>query len=222
MNIYIVAATDLEIAYVRERITSLATSKDGDFLVFEHCCISFFVHGVGGLRTSYYLSKIKDADLIVQIGIAGSFQKDIALGSCVEVVSDQMGDEGAEDHADFLDLLDLGFTEKNELPFQDGKLVNTCPSNLSLPKVNCITVNTVSGNADTIARRENKYHAAIETMEGAYFFYYALQEKIPFVQFRGISNYVTKRDKSTWQIKAALKSVHDATIEFLTQNNFIS
>ncbi|MBK7884081.1 MAG: hypothetical protein IPJ81_10000 [Chitinophagaceae bacterium] len=41
-------------------------------------------------------------------------------------------------------------------------------------------------------------------MEGAALQYVCLQEKIPFIQIRGISNYVGERDKLKWKMKEAI------------------
>ena len=49
-------------------------------------------------------------------------------------------------------------------------------------------------------------------MEGAAFHYVCLQENIPFVQLRAISNFVGERDKSKWLMKEAIENLNRETI----------
>jgi futalosine hydrolase len=44
-------------------------------------------------------------------------------------------------------------------------------------------------------------------MEGAAFHYCCLMKEIPFVQIRGVSNYIGERDKKNWKIETALHRV---------------
>jgi futalosine hydrolase len=50
-------------------------------------------------------------------------------------------------------------------------------------------------------------------MEGAAFHFACLQEKIPFLQLRCISNYVEVRDKSKWNIPLAVKNLNQVLVE---------
>ena len=66
--------------------------------------------GVGMVATSFHLGCVLAShkyDRVINAGIAGSFDKDIPLGSVVEVIEDQFPEMGAEDGANFLSLLDL-------------------------------------------------------------------------------------------------------------------
>ena len=45
-------------------------------------------------------------------------------------------------------------------------------------------------------------------MEGAAFHFVCLQQKIPFIQIRSISNSVGERDKSKWVIKEAVSNLN--------------
>jgi futalosine hydrolase len=54
-------------------------------------------------------------------------------------------------------------------------------------------------------------------MEGAAFFYVCLQEKVPFIQIRGISNYVGEQNKSKWDIDLAISSLNAVILEFLSE-----
>jgi futalosine hydrolase len=109
----------------------------------------------------------------------------------------------------------MGLVNSNEFPFEKGWLENTSFSNLNSPlrKVKAITVNTITDDAEYNDRFQKKYHADIETMEGAALHYVCLQEKIPFLQIRGISNYVGERDKMNWKITEAIASSTAALLD---------
>ena len=79
--------------------------------------------GVGMVATSYHLGRVLAShkyDRVINAGIAGSFDKDIPLGSVVEIVQDQFPKMGAEDGANF--LLNYAYPElqnKKEILFSD-------------------------------------------------------------------------------------------------------
>lgn len=186
--------------------------------------IHIVVSGVGMMNTAFALARDfaqHEYDAAIQAGIAGAFDKEIALGSIVGVLSEQYGDLGAEDNGSFIDIMELGFIEKNRFPFIEGKLTNPNPYPIGtdLRMVRSMSINTVSGQADTIAAREKRNACSIENMEGIAFHYACLQFQIPFLQVRAISNYVTPRDKNTWQIKSAIDNLNQYLIESLTSKN---
>ncbi len=208
MKLCIVAATEMELKYLKT--FSFATPHS----------IEFYTHGVGMLLASYNLQKIASTkpDFIVQCGIAGTYSNSIAIGKTVVVYSECLGDTGAEDHEKFIDIVELGFLQKDTFPFSNGLLVNESAININgLKTVKGMTVNLTAGNEQTIKLRTAKFHPDIETMEGACLHYVCLQEKIPFMQFRGISNRVEPRDKSKWELHEALKNCHEEVIKFIHQ-----
>jgi futalosine hydrolase len=112
----------------------------------------------------------------------------------------------------------MGLLEKNDPPYTDGTLVTPMfpiHNKIVMPRVNGVTVNTVSGNKSTIKRLYEKYGCATESMEGAAFHYVCLQERVPFAQVRAISNYVIPRDKSQWKMREAIINLNNWLIGFL-------
>lgn len=189
--------------------------------------IHIVLSGVGMMNTAFTLSKNfaqHEYDAAIQAGIAGSFDTQLPLGSLVSVRSEQYGDLGAEDNGTFIDIMELGFIEKNSFPFSEGKLINHNPYHFGtkLNMVSSMSVNTVSGQSDTIAARQKRNACSIENMEGIAFHYACLQFQIPFLQIRAISNYVTARDKSSWQIKLAIDHLNQYLIDSLTTKNIPS
>ncbi|MCD6011611.1 MAG: mqnB [Flavipsychrobacter sp.] len=209
MNLLLIAATDGEIN------RPLPASIKGDW------SIEVLVTGVGMVATTYALTKHiqhNKYDFVMQVGVAGSFYKELALGDVVFITEDRYADFGAEDHDKHLDIFEMGLQDKNTFPFSNGKLVNPLShfhDNIKLPRVSGITVNTVSGNAQTIKMRSERYNAMVESMEGAAFHEVCLRENIPFAQVRAISNYVTPRDKSQWKMKEAVINLNDWLAGFI-------
>ena len=213
MNILIVSATDAEIAPLTEyfKTAALPSSVSGGIVIT----------GVGMLNTAYELTKhlqTSKYDFVIQVGVAGSYINDVALGDLVFVTSDQYGDLGAEDHDKYLDIFEMGLINPNIPPYIVGKMLTPLlpvHNKIRLPHMSGLTVNTVSGSKRTIKRRTEKYHCDIESMEGAAFHYVCLREKIPFAQVRAISNYVTPRDKESWNMKAAIVNLNKWLIDFI-------
>ena len=89
-------------------------------------------------------------DLALNLGVCGTFDRALGLGTVVHVVSDCLAELGAEDGDRFLTIQDLGLLDPDEFPFRAGRLVNdhppANPALSVLPAVGGITVNTVHGN----------------------------------------------------------------------------
>jgi futalosine hydrolase len=177
--------------------------------------IETLITGIGMAATSYSLTKAickKKYDLAINLGLAGSFRDEIKIGEVVAVVSDTFSDIGAEDGESFLSIFDLELQGKDHFPFWNGKLkcnsdIDKYKSLAGLKHVAANTVNRVHGNENSIAKTIELYHADIESMEGAAFFYVCLMEKIPCLQLRAISNKIEKRNKNAWNIPLAMQNL---------------
>lgn len=206
MQILVIAATVHEIGAF--------TAENGQFDVL--------ITGVGVPSTMYHLQKrIKqvDYDCIIQAGIAGTFTDDIDLGKVVLVMQDCFADIGIEEKGSYRPIFSTGFANKNEFPFTDGWLVNSneALSKTNLPKVKAITVNKVSDSELQKQQFIVTFNAAIESMEGSALHYVCLQEKIPFLQIRAISNRVGERDKTKWKIKESIGNLSIELTKLINQ-----
>lgn len=205
MKVLIVAATAKEVNLVGEHfnITPNAFTRHQKF--------DLLITGVGMTATAFSLGKNlkKDYDLVLNVGIAGSFDPSIPLGSLVNIVSDTFSELGAEDGDAFISIDELGF----------GKSKYEASFNYELlPKVSSITVNKVHGNQQSILLLQNRINVDAESMEGAAVFYACEQLNIPCLQVRAISNYVEPRAKENWQIGLAIKNLNNWIINFITNN----
>ena len=179
------------------------------------------ITGVGMVATAFALGKHLAAnqyDLVLNLGIAGSFDKDIALGDVVEITQDTIAELGAEDDEAFLPIDKMGFGASIFYPAASlSNLYNT--SNHSNPynlkTVTAITVNTVHGNESSIKRIAERLNPQLESMEGAAFFYACREMHVPCLQIRAVSNYVEKRNRDSWQIGLAIKNLNTFAVMFL-------
>jgi futalosine hydrolase len=177
------------------------------------------ITGVGAMATIYSLTKsiLEDRpDLIIQAGVAGAFKADY-LGEVCIVKQDRFADLGVEENKEWRDLFDMGLAKPNDHPFTKGWLENEHAfiEQFQLPLVSSITINEITTNNGRIESLKSKYQPAIESMEGAALHFVCLQEQVPFFQLRCVSNYVGERNKSKWEMAAAIKKLNTALSELL-------
>ncbi len=190
----------------------------------EHRTWDVLITGVGltftALRLGAFLACCRALgqepyELVVQAGIAGSFDRKYPLGTVVEVVADGFADWGVE-QADgrFTDLFDLGLLGADaDLFGEGGWLYNSKPVFSSrLPQLRGISVNKVHGYVPSIAALLNRYRRfppQIESMEGAAFFLCCLGFGQAFTVLRAVSNFVEARDREAWDIPLAIRCLGD-------------
>ena len=223
MNILIVSATENEILPL---VSSLNSKKERNPKLktysLKNLNIDVLITGVGIIATTYWLSKMvvkKKYDIALNCGIAGSFDKQLAIGEVVNITQDRFPELGAEDGEKFLTLSEMNLPGEDELPFIKGKLINSSKIGNKivnqLPKVSGITVNTVHGNETNIKKIISRYDPSTESMEGAAFLYVCLSENIQCVQIRAISNYIEKRNRGAWNVPIAIKNLNEKIRDIL-------
>jgi futalosine hydrolase len=181
------------------------------------------ITGVGVLPATFSITRIileKRPDLVIQAGIAGSFDPTLKTGEVVMVTEEIMGDYGAMEKGEWKDIFDLQLMKKDEFPFNNGRLINPHLQTFNsqgLLAVRAITVNEIITSFDKLSEVFRKYNPQIENMEGAALHYSCLQLKIPFLQIRGISNQATERNKSRWKIEESIASLNKVLITIIEQ-----
>lgn len=217
MKILIVAATKFEIVPLLERMGVNKPSEGRVISVdFKEHEIDFLITGIGMVATAYHTGKVlnESYDAAFNIGICGSFSRNIEIGSVVNVYDDRFSELGAEDDGDILTLEELNLNGVSRIENLSGALH---PLIEALPKVSGITVNTSHGNEDSIKKVYNKFHPYTESMEGAAFMFVCEQENIPYVQIRAVSNYVEKRNREAWNIPLAIVNLNKQVFEIIEQ-----
>jgi futalosine hydrolase len=227
MNLLIVAATKLEIKPFLKKLNYLKDDwTNFTSLDYNNHQLDVLITGVGLVFTTYHLSKAlcakKKYDLVINAGIAGSFNKEIEIGEVVNVVQEEFADLGVEGTKRFKTLFELGFADEDSYPFKEGRLIAKHFDNKSLSevrKVTGISSNTAHGKLESIDFLKEKYKADIETMEGAASFYVCMLENVDIIQIRAISNYVEPRNKDGWDIPLALDNLSDVVIGLIKTLN---
>lgn len=179
------------------------------------------ITGVGAPATVYHLTNYlhqHKPSLIIQVGIAGSFDPDLELGTPVLIAADRFADLGVQENNEWHDIFDMQLAPSNKTPYLNGWLRNPHQQLLQsagLPLVNSITINEITTDPHRIQQFQKKYAPAIESMEGAAFHYVCLQQNIPFIQLRTISNYIGERNKEKWKLKYAIQNLSTPLVQIL-------
>ncbi|HUE88698.1 MAG TPA: futalosine hydrolase [Vicinamibacterales bacterium] len=203
MRILVVAATEPEIPLP-------GNGRRGDD------AIDVLVTGVGMVATAARCAQAlarSRYDVAYNFGICGAFDRSIALGAVVHVVSDCVPELGAEDGHRFVPLHELG------LAADHGVLVNEAPPAndvlRALPAVRGITVNTVHGRDESIAAIVERLSPQVESMEGAAFAYACTISGVAYAQVRAVSNIVERRNRGAWRLDLAIRNLHDTARRIL-------
>jgi len=185
MNILILAATDNEVF-----------SKE-----FNDCKI--LISGVGIPNACYALTNyLQDhkPDLIINMGVAGAFNREYLIGDVFEVNQDCFSEIGSENREGFLSAKDIGLkvaTSFNYIP------------KTNLNQAQGITVNTIHGNNDSIKDVVLRLNPNLESMEGAAFMMICQKFNINFIQVRSVSNFVEERNRENWNLDLAIKNLNN-------------
>jgi futalosine hydrolase len=211
MQLLLCASTEFEIKPTSEFIGEENISN-----------IDVLITGVGMMATTYSLTKAilkKRPDFILQAGVAGCLDEKLPLTKIVLIENENIGDLGVEEIGTFKTLFDLKLLDKNSFPWENGKLSNNVEvlRSTGLTIVDSVTVNEISTNIERIAYYKNQLNASVESMEGAALHFVALQEKIPFLQMRSLSNFAGERDKSKWVMDMAIANLNIELIRTLTK-----
>lgn len=223
MRILIVSATSLEIAPLVSAFRPVGDTGDGGPRVqlYAHRGhdLAVLTTGVGMVATASWCADAltrERYDVALNLGTCGSFHESLTPGTVVHVVSDRLAELGAEDHDRFIPIEKLMLLDENEFPFTGGQLVNVAPPSnpvlKALAEVRGISVNTVHGNEHSIAGAIARWHADVESMEGAAFMYACLTHDTAFAQVRAVSNLVGPRDRSRWAMAEAIANLGERSL----------
>lgn len=208
MKTLVVAATIDEVRGIYEHF-HLESSSFAEGPGFD-----ILITGVGMTATAFALGKNLSNiyTQVLNLGIAGAFDRNIPLGTLVYIRKDIFSELGAEDRMNFISIDELGFGKSL---MESAEIENKHLD--SLRQGTGITVNTVHGHAESIAKVIRRLNPTIESMEGAAVLYACMHTKLPCIQVRSISNYVEERNKLGWKVGLAIKNLNDWAIQFLTK-----
>jgi len=212
-NILVVAATAKEID------PFIDLTRSGSFTN-----VDILISGIGLTASTYHLSKqvgIKKYQLVIQAGVAGSFDLNIDLGQVVAIKQDTIADQSVIELEKLKTLFDLNLVPQDQYPYKKGWLINPNKDVLKktrLKIVNGISVNQISTSKQMIKFYRDTFDPVTESMEGAALHYVCLMENTPFLQVRSISNYIGERNKKKWNMMDSIINLNDSLIRII--NNY--
>ncbi len=209
MNILLIASTKKEIEIFENYLIN-------NKFKLKKLNIKILVCGIGQNSATFNTTKellTNSFDLVINIGIAGSYKKELQIGDIICVEKDIFCDLGAEDENEILNLQEIGLTDEN-INIIENKNYYRYIDFFKIGNVISITSDTIHGEENTINWIKNKYKPDIESMEGGAISFCCSKLKIPFIQIRAISNYVEKRDKTRWDIDLACNNLNNWLIQY--------
>ena len=213
MRVIITAATNLELDGSAKK-ASLLFKK-------SKLKLSFHATGIGMLASGVKLTQLATAhqpDLIIQMGIAGTYIKTEPLGKVMVVASESIADIGVREKGVFKDLFESQLLKDNEAPFKKRKLINPAIRSLNVLKsdtVAAVTINEITTSPKRIKEIIATHNPVLESMEGAALHYIGGLTKTPFIQIRAISNYVGERNKAKWKLKESIEQLEAYVLTYL-------
>jgi futalosine hydrolase len=213
MRVIITAATNLELDGSAKK-ASLLFKK-------SKLKLSFHATGIGMLASGVKLTQLATAhqpDLIIQMGIAGTYIKTEPLGKVMVVASESIADLGVRENGIFKDLFESQLIKENEAPFKKRKLINPAIRSFNVLKtdmVAAVTINEITTSPKRIKEIIASHNPVLESMEGAALHYVGSLTKTPFIQIRAISNYVGERNKAKWKLKESIEQLEAYVLTYL-------
>jgi len=224
MKILLISATYKEVEAVVATLETRKCLEKNFFRGFVgRSLVDVLITGIGAVATTEVLTQRivnSNYDIALNAGICGSFNKDLKIGTVVNIISEIWGDLGVEDHENFLDLFDLKMIIAGDKLFTDSKMINQGSPYSGyldhLKQVNGITVNKSHGNAASIEKCIQKYNPDVESMESAAIFSLCISKGINFQCLRSISNFVEPRNRANWEIEKAIQNLTKEINKFIS------
>lgn len=178
------------------------------------CHVDFLHTGIGMVAMAYALTRRlseESYDLVLNAGVAGAIRPSLPIGSVVVVGADHIYELGAQDGERFITFGEIGLPAADKIVPEKLYL----PDPLLWPVVSAVTVNTVHGEENSIGRLRSRTDAAVESMEGAAFYYVCNGFSVDCLQLRAISNMVERRNREAWDLPLALNNLSAAVFGLL-------
>jgi futalosine hydrolase len=223
--ILLVAATYMELAPFLSSEIGARVGLPSPIFIEGAPAINGLISGIGSGLTASNLSRtlaLNKYDMVIGLGIAGSYGTKFSLGDVVMVIEDCFADYGIDNKGSFETLFQSGLMHHTEFPFINGKLLSQEINNSALNNIKRakgITVSAASGSEQTIKKWQTLLDPDVETMENAAVFYSCLMANVPFICIRSISNRVEPRSKLGWNIPLALENLKTATLQLVKSLN---
>lgn len=182
----------------------------GETRAGEVTCVSA---GVGPVAAATCAATMLAADgpydLVISAGVAGGFAGRAAPGDVVLADRVILADLGADSPDGFQSVDELGFGRTETALDADlmaalARRMHRPPMGRPVTVGTVLTVSTATGTDERAAWLRDRYQPTAEAMEGAGVLAAAQVHGVPFLELRGISNAVGRRDRAAWDLPRAL------------------
>lgn len=233
--ILVASATPLENAIVREILEYPCATKvgilDGVMGYYESIPVVVFTTGVGKVNATYATTLLLEyfrPDLFLLIGCGGAYRTSgLGLRDVAIATKEIFGDEGVITPRGWrsMEYLDLPFLTVNERTFYneiplDAAVVRRARMILKKYRPRTgpfVTVSEVTGTLKKANEMERRFHGICENMEGAAAAAVCTMKAVPFLEIRGISNIVKRRDPKEWDLAGAARMSQMAAVEIISR-----
>ena len=163
-------------------------------------------------RTAFLISQRQPENILV-MGIAGGFDENL-MATALEFGSVVCDGVGVGEGEGFQSASEIGWSHWSQvspsLKIEDEVQLAAANSTQRL-----LTVCSASADAAQAARRQQRYSATAEDMEGFGVAMACKLADVPLRIVRGISNVVGDRDKANWKVKEALAAAEKLASEII-------
>jgi len=211
MKILIITATITE---ADKLIEFLKLKKQSDYIYSSETYeTDLLISGVGIPAIVFSMltyHKISTYELIVNCGIAGSYNEKLQIGSVSNICSDSFGDIGFNTENGFENVFDSKFNDKFINIFNNGFIYNSSDYPVffkDLQKTKSVTVN--------IPEIRNYPDTDLETMEGAAFMMVCKYFKKNYIQIRGISNIIGNTERKDWNFRKPISNYSEIISDYI-------
>ena len=203
-RLLILIPTDFELQKLQPLLADAVTRADG---VIRTCGFGAIV---AGIRTTQLLALYKPR-AVVLVGIAGALGPHLPVGTATVFSRIACYGIGAGSGLNFETASELGWPQWTDPEFGQsfGDVIEPAiePDPWDSAGSMLLTVCAASGCTEDVAHRRNKFpHAVAEDMEAFSVALACRMARVPLTVIRGISNMAGDRDKTNWDIAAALKA----------------
>lgn len=232
--IAVTAATQFETAWIESQITHLRSVSIGQYTVLEGRLgakrILIFHTGIGKTNAAHGITLLLEKfklDLLLLIGCGGAYRKSGLIPGELAIATEEIfGDEGVMTPRGWrsMSYLKLPLLREGRNVFYnrlllDRKIVSSAEKILKGFRYKTgafITVSEVTGTDEKADEMEKRFGGICENMEGAAVAQLCILYGIPFLEIRGISNLVKRRNKREWKLSAAARISQEAALEIVT------
>ncbi|MGC8804140.1 MAG: hypothetical protein ACP5PS_10305 [Bacteroidales bacterium] len=216
MNILIIASSEKEIKFVLEQEVAVFLPAEQVYSFKRgEATFDFLITGIGLVAAMYGLNRLfcnKKYDLVIHVGLAGSYRNHVRVGSVVVLSSDIFADIGFYEKGNFISIFESGALDRNAFPFKDGKLyydydVSGFRLLKTLLRVNGITVSHNTAGPVDMAQKIERFNPDVETLDGGAVLYTCLMHRVPCMSLRAVSYAVESFSTRSWQLPEVLFSL---------------